>query len=91
MRRWRMIRRFRDIGFLVAFVSSWASVSLGQDAVNPGVLESCSTIHSIGSAPDLGAFEKGLGLPRYGPRPVAGVFQDGFESGDTGGWSLTVP
>ena len=86
-----MIRRFRDIGLLVAFGFSWPSTSLGQDAVTPGVLESYSTIHSIGSAPDLGAFEKGLGLPWYGPRPVAGVFEDGFESGDTGGWSLTNP
>ena len=86
-----MIRRFRGIGLLVAFVFSWPSFSLGQSAVNPGLLDGYPTSHSIGSAPDLGAFEKGLGLPWYGPRPVAGVFQDGFESGDTGGWSLTVP
>ncbi len=40
--------------------------------------------------PDLGAFEFGLPPPNYGPRPRA-LFADGFESGDSSRWSLTIP
>ncbi len=44
-----------------------------------------------GSAPDLGPFEKGRGLPWYGPRPEGMLFFDAFESADAGGWSQMVP
>lgn len=42
-------------------------------------------------APDAGAFELGHPLPRYGPRPIGGVFDDDFESGSTLRWSASLP
>ncbi len=45
---------------------------------------------SLNGPPDLGALEYGVAAPHYGPRPRA-QFADGFESGDTTAWSLTIP
>ncbi len=58
----------------------------GSEAIDAGVPLANINDDFIGTAPDLGAYEKGRGLPSYGPRPVALVFEDGFESADTGAW-----
>jgi hypothetical protein len=58
----------------------------GSEAIDAGVFLANINDDFLGAAPDLGAYEKGRGLPSYGPRPVALLFEDGFESGDTGAW-----
>ena len=63
----------------------------GSEAIDAGIPLAGINDGFVGTAPDLGAYEKGLGLPWYGPRPVATVFEDGFESGDTAGWGSTSP
>ncbi len=58
----------------------------GSGAIDAGVPLANINDDFLGAAPDLGAYEKGRGLPSYGPRPVALLFEDGFESGDTSAW-----
>lgn len=64
------------------------SMTLEPDcpAVDAGVPLAGINEGFTGTAPDLGPFERGLPLPDYGPRRVE-MFSDGFESGDTSGWS----
>lgn len=63
----------------------------GSPAIDAGVYLANVNDDFEGSAPDLGPFEKGLGLPWYGPRPEGLLFFDAFETADTGGWSHTTP
>lgn len=67
------------------------TLKVGSAAIDAGTPLPNINDDFSGSAPDLGPFEKGRGLPWYGPRPEGMLFFDAFESADTGGWTHMVP
>jgi hypothetical protein len=64
----------------------------GAPAINSGVdLPNLNNPFTLDGSPDMGAFELGEPLPRYGPDPGPNViFDDDFESGNISAWSRTV-
>jgi hypothetical protein len=65
----------------------------GAPEVDAGVeLPNLNSGFALDGLPDLGAFELGQPLPKYGPRPWPGLlFADGFEAGNTSSWSSSIP
>ena len=68
-------------------------LSPGAPEVDAGVeLPNLNSGFALDGLPDLGAFELGQPLPKYGPRPWPGLlFADGFEAGNTSSWSSSIP
>ncbi len=65
---------------------AWADSSLGRFTAPPAAL---SAMVSLRVAPEAAtAFEVALDQPSVGPSLL---FADGFETGDTSGWAVTVP
>jgi hypothetical protein len=55
------------------------SLKTGCNAIDAGVLLPGINEDFNGTAPDLGPYETGKALPRYGPRMELWIFADGFE------------